>query len=95
VAINVPASALIFDQSGLQVATIGPDNRVVLKKVTITRDLGKQVEIGSGISADDNVIDSPPDGVASGDPVRIAGAPGAAVGGATPPVKQPETAEAK
>jgi RND family efflux transporter MFP subunit len=95
VAINVPASALIFDQSGLQVATIGPDNRVVLKKVTITRDLGKQVEIGSGLSADDNVIDSPPDGVASGDPVRIAGAPGAAMGGATPPVKQPETAEAK
>jgi membrane fusion protein (multidrug efflux system) len=79
----------------LQVATVGPDNRVVLKKITIARDLGKQVEIGSGLSADDNVIDSPPDGVASGDPVRIAGAPGAAVVGATRRVAQPETAEAK
>jgi RND family efflux transporter MFP subunit len=95
VAINVPASALIFDQSGLQVATVGADSKVVLKKVTITRDLGKQVEIGSGLSADDNVIESPPDGVASGDPVRIAGAPGAAVDGSARRVAQPETAEAK
>jgi RND family efflux transporter MFP subunit len=95
VAINVPASALIFDQSGLQIATVGADNRVVLKKVTIARDLGKQVEIGSGLSADDNVIESPPDGVASGDPVRIAGTPGPAIGSAPPRVPQPETAEAK
>ena len=95
VAINVPASALIFDQSGLQVATVGADSKVVLKKVTITRDLGKQVEIGSGLSADDNVIESPPDGVASGDPVRVAGAPGAAVDGSARRVAQPETAEAK
>ncbi len=95
VAINVPASALIFDQSGLQVATVGADSKVLLKKVTITRDLGKQVEIGSGLSADDNVIESPPDGVASGDPVRVAGAPGAAVDGSARRVAQPETAEAK
>jgi RND family efflux transporter MFP subunit len=95
VAINVPASALIFDQSGLQVATVGADSKVLLKKVTITRDLGKQVEIGSGLSADDNVIESPPDGVASGDPVRVAGAPGAAADGSARRVAQPETAEAK
>ena len=31
IAINVPASALIFNQSGLHVATVGNDNRVVLK----------------------------------------------------------------
>ena len=51
VAINVPASALIFDQGGLRVATIGPDNRVVLKPVTIARDLGKVVEIATGLVA--------------------------------------------
>jgi RND family efflux transporter MFP subunit len=74
VAINVPASALIFDKSGLRVATVGSDNRVVLKQVTISRDLGKEVELGSGLAADDRVIESPPDGIASGDQVRIAGA---------------------
>jgi RND family efflux transporter MFP subunit len=76
IAINVPASALIFDQSGLFVATVDHHNRVRLNPVTISRDLGKQVEIGSGLGVDDRVIESPPDGIASGDLVRIAGAAG-------------------
>jgi len=74
VAINVPASAVIFDRSGLRVATVDSNNRVVLKTVTIARDLGRIVEIGSGITADDRIIESPPDGIAPGDLVRIAGA---------------------
>jgi RND family efflux transporter MFP subunit len=90
VAINVPASALIFNQTGLQIATVGDDNRVVIKKITIARDLGRDVEIGSGLSAEDRVIDSPPDGIASGDQVRIADAPQKA--GAA---GKPETADAK
>jgi RND family efflux transporter MFP subunit len=72
-AINVPASALIFDQDGLHVATIGPDGRVLLKTVTISRDFGREVEIGSGLTVQDRIITTPPDGVASGDKVRIAG----------------------
>ncbi len=77
IAINVPASALIFDRSGLRIATVNSDNRVVLKQVTISRDLGRTIEIGSGLTAEDRVIESPPDGIASGDLVRVAGAPGA------------------
>jgi RND family efflux transporter MFP subunit len=76
VAINVPASALIFDQGGLRVATIGLENRVLFKSVTIARDLGKVVEIATGLDAQDRVIESPPDGIAEGDLVRIAGATG-------------------
>ena len=73
---SVPASALIFDQSGLRVATVGADGRVVLKQITISRDLGREVEIASGLEADDRVIASPPDGLAPGDQVRVAGEPG-------------------
>ena len=73
--VSVPASALIFNQSGLRVATIGSDGRIVLKTVTIARDLGKEVEIGSGLTASDRVVASPPDGIAAGDQVRIAGEP--------------------
>jgi RND family efflux transporter MFP subunit len=73
--ISVPASALIFDQSGLRVATVDAGDRIVLKKVTIARDLGKEVEIGAGLTATDRVIASPPDGIAEGDTVRIAGKP--------------------
>jgi RND family efflux transporter MFP subunit len=75
VAVSVPASALIFDQAGLRVATVGPNNRVVLKPVTIARDLGRVVEIATGLAPEDRVIDSPPDGIAQGDLVRVAGAP--------------------
>jgi multidrug efflux pump subunit AcrA (membrane-fusion protein) len=75
IALNVPASALIFDQDGLKVATVDGANRIVLKAVTIARDMGRTVEIGSGLAADDRVIESPQDGIATGDDVRIAGSP--------------------
>jgi multidrug efflux pump subunit AcrA (membrane-fusion protein) len=87
IAINVPASALFFNERGLQVATVGGNDRIVLKQVTISRDLGNEVELGSGIAADDRVVANPPDGIATGDKVRIAGAPGVPGAG--------ETAEAK
>jgi len=77
VAVNVPASALIFDKTGLRIATVDDRSRVVLNTVTISRDLGKEVEIGSGLTADERVIINPPDGIASGDQVRIAGTAGA------------------
>ena len=76
-AVNVPASALIFNRSGLQVAIVDRENRIVLKPITISRDLGSEVEIASGIVADDRVVINPPDGVVTGDQVRVAGAPGA------------------
>jgi RND family efflux transporter MFP subunit len=84
-AINVPATALIFDQEGLHVATVGADSRIVLKTVTISRDLGREIEIGSGLKADDRVVANPPDGIASGDLVHVAGAPAGGIAGAEPP----------
>ena len=71
-AFQIPVSALIFDRRGLRVATVDAQNRVKLKTVTIARDLGNAIEIGSGLTADDRVIASPADGVADGDEVRIA-----------------------
>jgi RND family efflux transporter MFP subunit len=80
VAINIPASALIFDRSGLRVATVADNGRVALKQVTISRDLGREVEIGSGLTTADRIIESPPDGIASGDQVRIASEPAKTTG---------------
>jgi RND family efflux transporter MFP subunit len=70
--LRIPASALIFDASGLHVATVGAGDRVALKPITILRDYGKTVEIGSGLDAQDKVIDSPPDGLNDGDTVKLA-----------------------
>jgi RND family efflux transporter MFP subunit len=70
--LTIPPSALIFDKSGLRVAAVGADSKVVLKPVIIARDMGKVIELASGIAAGDRLIESPADGIASGDLVRVA-----------------------
>ena len=67
----IPAGALIFGKNGLRVATVDASGKVLLKPITIARDLGQIVEIGSGLTAQDRVIDSPPDGLSNGDAVRV------------------------
>jgi len=70
--LSVSASALIFDQAGLRVATVGPDSKVILKAITISRDFGKTIELYSGVAANDRVIENPPDGISNGDLVNVA-----------------------
>ncbi|MDC8015920.1 efflux RND transporter periplasmic adaptor subunit [Tahibacter soli] len=79
-ALRIPASALIFDQGGLRVATVDGDKKVVFKPITIARDMGKTIEVATGLAAADRIIETPPDGVAAGDVVHIveAAAPKAA-----------------
>ena len=56
---RVPAAALIFRAGGPQVAVVGADGRVRFRNVTIARDDGNEVELGSG------------SGVANGDKVAL------------------------
>ena len=72
--LSVPSSALIFDSKGLSIATVGADNRVLLKPVSIERDLGAVVELASGVAPNDRVIENPPDGIGTGAAIRLAGA---------------------
>jgi RND family efflux transporter MFP subunit len=72
--LSVPSSALIFDAKGLSIATLDADNRVLLKPVSIERDLGAVVELASGLAANDRVIQNPPDGIGNGAVVNPAGA---------------------
>jgi membrane fusion protein, multidrug efflux system len=71
VPLHIPSSALVFNQRGLRVATVGPDDRVVFKNVTIARDLGRDIELASGVTRDDRIINAPPDGIVDGDQVRV------------------------
>lgn len=70
--IRVPATALMFRDAGMQVATVDANNRVKLKTVAIARDMGTAVDVSSGISPNDRIIDNPTDGLQDGDEVRIA-----------------------
>ena len=75
--VRLPPSALIIGADGTQVAVLGPDGKALLKTVTIGRDNGDNVEISAGLTANDRVIDNPPDSLQTGDPVRTT-KPGAA-----------------
>jgi RND family efflux transporter MFP subunit len=73
--LRLPASALVFDDHGMRVATLDKNDHVLFKTVTIARDFGDTVEIGSGLAATDRVIDTPPDGLADDDAVQLAANP--------------------
>jgi membrane fusion protein, multidrug efflux system len=77
-AVTIPPSALVFRDAGMEVATLGAGNHVVLKQVEIGRDLGTVVEISSGLTHADKVIDNPPDSLEQGDLVRLANQSGSA-----------------
>ena len=82
-AIQIPASALMFRDSGMSVAVVEPGGRVAIKTVTIGRDMGSIVDIAAGLTPADRVINNPPDSLRPGDRVRIAaaGASGPGAGG--------------
>jgi RND family efflux transporter MFP subunit len=69
--VSVPASALIFRAQGAQVAVLGPDSRAHLHDVHIAMDLGQTLQIDQGLTADDRVIENPPDSLMNGDKVRL------------------------
>jgi RND family efflux transporter MFP subunit len=77
-ALQIPSSTLIFRAAGTQVATVGPDGRIHLLKVTIGRDLGGTVEVASGLNAGTRIVDNPPDSLTDGELVRLASASGGA-----------------
>jgi RND family efflux transporter MFP subunit len=70
--IRVPATALLFRADGMQVATVDANNRVRLKIISIARDMGTTVDVESGVSPADRIIDNPTDALQNGDEVRIA-----------------------
>lgn len=72
--VKIPSTALVTGNQGTQVATIDGNNKVVFKRVQLGRDLGDSVEVLAGLSPSDRIIDNPPETLATGDAVRVAGA---------------------
>ncbi len=70
----VPTSDILFQAAGPQVGIVDGSNHVHLRKVTIGRDFGTNIEITSGLSAQDTLISNPPDFLIDGMPVSTQGA---------------------
>jgi RND family efflux transporter MFP subunit len=69
--VTLPANALLFRDNAPQVAILGPDNRIALKKIRIARDLGSEVEIAGGLGHDARIVANPPDSIDEGEAVRV------------------------
>jgi RND family efflux transporter MFP subunit len=67
----LPANTLIFRSAGLQVALVR-EGKTVLVPVTMGRDFGNTVELASGVTTADLVIENPSDSLTSGLPVQLA-----------------------
>ena len=70
-ALRLPGSAILFRESGPAVVTVVDGNRAKLTPVKLGRDQGKEVEIVSGLAGGEQVVDTPPDAIETGDRVRI------------------------
>ena len=71
---RVPATALLFRDEGMMVATVDDSNHVKIKPIEIHTDLGDAVE-ATGLSVSDRVIDNPPDSLRAGDVVKPSSKP--------------------
>jgi RND family efflux transporter MFP subunit len=67
----IPVNTLLFRTEGLRVGVV-KDGKVVLTQVTPGHDFGNEIEIVSGLKANDHVIINPPDSILSGQAVQIA-----------------------
>jgi RND family efflux transporter MFP subunit len=69
--LTIPATALVFRESALQAAVVGPDGRTQLKEITLGSNLGDEVQVLGGLSPSDRVINNPPDSLIDGEVVKV------------------------
>jgi hypothetical protein len=68
--LTIPEQALIFRAAGPQVAVADARNHVHLQDVALGHSLGQTVEVLSGISAGDRLVNNPPAGLLEGQAVQ-------------------------
>ena len=95
----VPSQALLFRAEGMQVAVIGPGDKVHLQKVAVGENLGLTVQVTSGLSIADKIVANPSLGLLEGQQVRpVIPAPGSQPGegaaAASPPPSPAAQADA-
>jgi membrane fusion protein, multidrug efflux system len=64
---------LFFISGKPSVGVVRPNGTVEIRKIAITRDLGSKLEISQGLSESDQIITSPPLGLADGLVVNVLG----------------------
>jgi RND family efflux transporter MFP subunit len=68
-ALVVPANVVVIGQDGPRIVTVDSENRLAFRKVKLGRDLGREIEVLSGIAAEDSLVSSPSDFLMEGETV--------------------------
>jgi RND family efflux transporter MFP subunit len=70
-ALTVSSSALVFQENGAQVAVVGEDDRIHFQSIRINRILDGIMEVASGVSREDRIVNNPSASLLEGDQVRV------------------------
>jgi RND family efflux transporter MFP subunit len=69
--LTIPSTAIVFQEHSTQVAVVTDDDRVHFKPIVVSKMLGAAVEVTTGISASDRIVNNPNAALLEGDKVRI------------------------
>ena len=69
----IPSNTLIFQREGPHVRVVTAEGKVLLRKIQIAQNLGAELEIVKGLSANDQVIVNPSDSLSNGIKVHVFG----------------------
>jgi|SRR5579872_3097448 len=67
----IPVNTLLFRSEGLRIADISDGKHAELKRITLGRDYGSEVEVVAGLTGNENIVINPPDSLVSGEEVRL------------------------
>src|SRR5271165_3917468 len=70
--VTIPVNAMLFRQEGAQVAVVGSDGKVHLRRITIGRDYGTTLEVLGGVELGDRIVINPADSLEEGQQVNVA-----------------------
>jgi RND family efflux transporter MFP subunit len=89
--LTIPTSALIFNAQGLQVATVR-DDKVHFQHITTGRDMGTEIEVTNGLTANDQVVANPGERLVDGGDVQVTGGQKPPAVAIQPPATNPSAA---
>ncbi len=67
----VPADTALARPDGTFVAVVGADRKIRLQKLTVSRDLGRELEVSQGLRGDEKLVVNPSDEIREGVEVRL------------------------
>jgi membrane fusion protein (multidrug efflux system) len=88
---EVPATALLNDAGGLRVAIVNPNGTLHLQPITVERDLGASLQVATGLTGDERVVQIVSADLHEGQQVEaVAPKPAPAASGAPAPSAAPK-----